>query len=324
MSTLSTHIGETIGIILLWAALIAAFVWFLKYKEIKRSILKKQVDNIHRSTEALRICFDDLCVTNGFTALLDKTFRAENWTIVPQTQVAEFRTRNPFGEIFGLNAYCSVFRSGEKVYQFNRVVPSIGDTEDIYIKARINEAFAAQKDWKQILGLKKDHYSVGFRTYEFYIPESNPLYYDDEVRAAVGAKPAEKKRSPMEQFSELRLTLPDDMAAYAGHVERNVAKAAEICEDSAESKLQIELFIEKYIPLMNEMIRNYNQQDDRARNKEELIHTMKILAAGADKLVDKVRANDERDTYKAQASIEQQLFEDGLYDPSMDLIDKYK
>ena len=114
------------------------------------------------------------------------------------------------------------------------------------------------------------------------------------------------------------------MAAYAGHVERNVAKAVEIYEDSAESKLQIELFIEKYIPLMNEMIRNYNQQDDQARNKEELIHTMKILAAGADKLVDKVRRNDERDTYKAQASIEQQLFEDGLYDPSMDLIDKYK
>ena len=104
MSTLSTHIGETVGIILLWVAVIAAFVWFLKYKEIKRGILNKQVDNIQRNTEALRICFDDLCVTNRFTALLDKTFRAENWTIVPQTQLAEFRVRNPFGEIFGLNA----------------------------------------------------------------------------------------------------------------------------------------------------------------------------------------------------------------------------
>ena len=88
MSTLSTHFGETIGIILLWTALIAAVVWFLKYKEIKRGILNKQVDNIQKNTEALRINFDDLCVTNSFTALLDKTFRAENWTIVPQTQLA--------------------------------------------------------------------------------------------------------------------------------------------------------------------------------------------------------------------------------------------
>ena len=134
MSTLSTHFGETIGIILLWTALIAAVVWFLKYKEIKRGILNKQVDNIQKNTEALRISFDDLCVTNSFTKLLDKTFRTENWTIVPQTQLAEFRVRNPFGEIFGLNAYCSVFRNGEKVYQFNRVVPSIGETKDIYIK----------------------------------------------------------------------------------------------------------------------------------------------------------------------------------------------
>ena len=33
---------------------------------------------------------------------------------------------------------------------------------------------------------------------------------------------------------------------------------------------------------------------------------------------------DEQDAYVAKTAIEQQLYEDGLYDPSMELIDKWK
>lgn len=319
--------SEVISAIVLIVMLVVSWgfmIWMRKRKEILHFVKKRQAEKIQAETESLCIRSDEFCEMNTFTEMMAGVFDSDNWLISTSEKTAEFRVRNPFGDIFGLAIHCSVLRNNIPMCQFSEVIPRVEASEDIYFKETISKAFPEKKDLKRVLGLKKDWYTVVFKDYEFYLPETNDLYYSEEVRRAVGAKLIERKATPYEEFLQLKETLPSEMETYADETKNNIDKAIALVIDHPEMQDQVERFTDKYIPLANDMIQNYNLQDEAGRNAEELGHTLRILASGSRKFVQKMLAEDEQDSYVAKVTIEQELLEDGLYDPSMEVIDKWK
>ena len=314
--------SDTVWLIILGVIAVVGWVALLKGKELKRMAQEKMVDNAKEESPSLRVHSDNIVCLNGFTDMLNRTFNKDRWTVQMQTGRAEFHVQNPFGDITGLNVYCALCNEGTPVEQFNKMIRKVKAGGDIALKENVLSSLSMGSKLKQALGFRHG-ISVIFQSYEFYIPESNPLYYDDEVREALGVAKVVPPVSPLEEFVKLSQSLPDDMRVYADSILSNVQKAKDVA-DNEEELARTERFVGHYIPLVNDMLKSYGQQSAASRNDEELAHTLHILAEGSGKLVTKLMENDEQDAYVAKTAIEQQLYEDGLYDPSMELIDKWK
>ena len=314
--------SDTVWLIILGVIAVVGWVALLKGKELKRMAQEKMVDNAKEESPSLRVHSDNIVCLNGFTDTLNRTFNKDRWTVQMQTGRAEFHVQNPFGDITGLNVYCALCNEGTPVEQFNKMIRKVKAGGDIALKENVLSSLSMGSKLKQALGFRHG-ISVIFQSYEFYIPESNPLYYDDEVREALGVAKVVPPVSPLEEFVKLSQSLPDDMRVYADSILSNVQKAKDVA-DSEEERARTERFVGHYIPLVNDMLKSYSQQSAANRNTEELSHTLHILAEGSGKLVAKLMENDEQDAYVAKTAIEQQLYEDGLYDPTMELIDKWK
>lgn len=314
--------SDTVWLIILGVIAVVGWVALLKGKELKRMAQEKMVDNAKEESPSLHVHSDNIVCLNGFTDMLNRTFSKDRWTVQMQTGRAEFHVQNPFGDITGLNVYCALCNEGMPIEQFNKMIRKVKAGGDIALKENVLSSLSMGSKLKQALGFRHG-ISVIFQSYEFYIPESNPLYYSDEVREALGVAKVVPPVSPLEEFVKSSQSLPDDMRIYADSILSNVQKAKDVA-DSEEELVRTERFVGHYIPLVNEMLKSYSQQSAANRNTEELAHTLHILAEGSGKLVTKLMENDEQDAYVAKTAIEQQLYEDGLYDPSMELIDKWK
>ena len=314
--------ADTIWMIVLCLLVIGGALFLFKGKELKRMAQEKMVDNAKEESPSLRVHSDNIVCLNGFTDTLNRTFNKDRWTVQMQTGRAEFHVQNPFGDITGLNVYCALCNEGTPVEQFNKMIRKVKAGGDIALKENVLSSLSMGSKLKQALGFRHG-VSVIFQSYEFYIPESNPLYYSDEVREALGVAKVAPPVSPLEEFVKSSQSLPDDMRVYADSILSNVRKAKDVA-DSEEERERTERFVGHYIPLVNDMLKSYSQQSAASRNDQELKHTLHILAEGSGKLVTKLMENDEQDAYVAKTAIEQQLYEDGLYDPSMELIDKWK
>lgn len=314
--------SDTVWLIILGVIAVVGWVALLKGKELKRMAQEKMVESAKEESPSLRVHSDNIVCLNGFTDTLNRTFNKDRWTVQMQTGRAEFHVQNPFGDITGLNVYCALCNEGTPVEQFNKMIRKVKAGGDIALKENVLSSLSMGSKLKQALGFRHG-VSVIFQSYEFYIPESNPLYYDDEVREALGVAKVVPPTTPMEDFVKLSQSLPDDMRVYVDSILSNVQKAKDVV-DSEEELARTERFVRHYIPLVNDMLKSYGQQSAANRNTEELTHTLHILAEGSGKLVTRLMENDEQDAYVAKTAIEQQLYEDGLYDPSMELIDKWK
>lgn len=314
--------SDTVWLIILGVIAVVGWVALLKGKELKRMAQEKMVDNAKEESPSLHVHSDNIVCLNGFTDMLNRTFSKDRWTVQMQTGRAEFHVQNPFGDITGLNVYCALCNEGTPIEQFNKMIRKVKAGGDIALKENVLSSLSMGSKLKQALGFRHG-ISVIFQSYEFYIPETNPLYYDDEVREALGVAKVVLPVSPLEEFVKSSQSLPDDMRVYADSILSNVQKAKDVA-DSEEERERTERFVGHYIPLVNDMLKSYSQQSAANRNTEELVHTLHILAEGSGKLVTKLMENDEQDAYVAKTAIEQQLYEDGLYDPSMELIDKWK
>ena len=314
--------SDTVWLIILGVIAVVGWVALLKGKELKRMAQEKMGESAKEESPSLHVHSDNIVCLNGFTDMLNRTFNKDRWTVQMQTGRAEFHVQNPFGDITGLNVYCALCNEGTPVEQFNKMIRKVKAGGDIALKENVLSSLSMGSKLKQALGFRHG-ISVIFQSYEFYIPESNPLYYDDEVREALGVAKVVPPVSPLEEFVKLSQSLPDDMRVYADSILSNVQKAKDVA-DNEEELARTERFVGHYIPLVNDMLKSYGQQSAASRNDEELAHTLHILAEGSGKLVTKLMENDEQDAYVAKTAIEQQLYEDGLYDPSMELIDKWK
>lgn len=314
--------SDTVWLIILGVIAVVGWVALLKGKELKRMAQEKMVDNAKEESPSLHVHSDNIVCLNGFTDTLNRTFNKDRWTVQMQTGRAEFHVQNPFGDITGLNVYCALCNEGTPIEQFNKMIRKVKAGGDIALKENVLSSLSMGSKLKQALGFRHG-ISVIFQSYEFYIPESNPLYYSDEVREALGVAKVVPPVSPLEEFVKSSQSLPDDVRVYADSILSNVQKAKDVA-DSEEELARTERFVGHYIPLVNDMLKSYSQQSPADRNAGELAHTLHILAEGSGKLVTKLMENDEQDAYVAKTAIEQQLYEDGLYDPSMELIDKWK
>lgn len=303
-------------LIALWVLAIAIWVWVLKGRDIRRFANQKQTERIQQDCRSITVVRNDAKVENSFTQQIDSTFSSSKWMVDVMHAKAIFRAGNPFGNIFGIRMDCSLLKDGEPIHQFNSVISSANANNSVTFTERFGDVLGALESYKiAFVGRGKHDYRVVFDRVEFQIPETNPLYNDSNVRDVVGMPHVEKEATNLEKYDELCEALPQNLKSYTSEITANIEKARSIAKDDDDAQEHLDSFIDRYIPLINSVLKHYLQQSDDKRNDDEVIDTLKTLLTGTEGLIDKVQARDELDADVAKSVIESQLMRDGLVNP---------
>lgn len=300
---------------LFWMVTAAVIILVFRHREIKQYADKKRTQMIQEDLESFRLDRDDLNENSSFKQLINSTFCSDNWQINTKRGKAVFNGRNQMGDMVGLKLYCSIIQDGTVIHQFSKIIPSIKDGAEIVI----NEGFADSLGMAEQLRMgfvpSRHKYSVVFDRIEFSVPESNKMFLDNELREAAGMPLIREKETPMSEYLRLSKSLPDAMIKYADQIAANIEKAGMSAGEDSIRSSKVEGFIDRYIPLINNVIRNYLQQGDNNRNDKELEDTLKVLLSGSEGLLDKTQSKDQLESEVSQDLIKTQLAMEGLIDP---------
>lgn len=286
-------------------------IWASKKTASNEADKQKNEESIHVDSESL-------ATSNAFTDTLDETFNDGRWRVKESPFTVRYTTRNRLGNIAGLTVRFDVYMNGIHVEYFEKSVANIKSGEDIEFKVGIDNSSTLVSDLIRGAGLPKKaivSFNVDVRSYEFYIPKSNPLYKNDDVRDAVGMPRIKREKSAMEEYTSLTADLPDELKEQTDSIITNIDKMEKVVSDSPELREKVDRFTDKYIPLINDVLRVYKNSSMSEDGYDNVSRTLQNMVNGSEIFLKQLNSKGEMDSEVARTVIEQQLMADGLMDP---------
>ena len=284
---------------------------------------------ISRQLEVGAIFIDstEFAVENEFTKMLEDTFENGRWQVIEHPFGVHFQATNRLGQVAGFIIRFDVYMNGIHCACFEKMLPKIRKDRGIEFEVAMDDSQEYLRDIEKENGLPMGairNFNVTVRSFEMYIPRTNPLYYDDEVRDAAGVGREEKDTTAMEDFAKVSGELPGELAETAEVIRDNLERAVKAAEDRPEARHRIDRFQEKYIRPINGVLENYARQKGRAAGveTEEIRRTLDMIRVGSENLLKTITERSDTDDSITMSVIEQQLIQEGLFNPLTDKLDR--
>lgn len=273
--------------------------------------------------ESIYLRSERLQATNDFTRRLAAIFDEGHWAVSELPFGVRFIGKNTLGRIDGMHVRFDVYMNGVPCGTFEKSVSRIREHRDIEFEMIMNDNREYLREIEKEYNIPTSgirSFDVKVRSFELCIPRANPLYFEDEVRDAAGLPRVERRASAAEDFARLAGELPEAFEKDAKAIVLNLERAESIGEKDPEAKPRVDRFCEKYIRTINRILRNYSRREGRAGEvgQRELLHTLNMVRKGTETLVRDLTEFADADDAITLSIIEQQLVQEGLYNPLRD------